>query len=190
MEENLRQLGRDHLDVVNLRRMRQDSIAEHFGALADVRDAGLIRHLGVSDLTVRHLDEALAIAPVVCVQNRFSLDDRSHTELLRACRERDIAFMPFFTIAGDRRSAGGPGTPSASLEEVARRHGVTPAQVRLAWTLHQGPHVLAISGASRPLTSTRTCGRRPPPHRRRPDPAQLWPDSAAAPERSSAHGNL
>ena len=150
VEENLRQLGRDHLDVVNLRRMRQDSIAEHFGALADLRDAGLIRHLGVSDVTVRHLDEALAVAPVVCVQNRFSLDDPGHAEVLRACRDRDIAFVPFFTIAGDRRGAGGPGAPSAPLEEVARRHGASPAQVRLAWTLHQGPHVLAIPGTSRP----------------------------------------
>ena len=150
VEENLRQLGRDHLDVVNLRRMRQDSIADHFGALADLRGAGLIRHLGVSDVTVRQLDEALAIAPVVCVQNRFSLDDRSHGEVLQACRERDIAFVPFFAIAGDRRSAGGPGAPSAPVQEVARRHGATPAQVRLAWTLHQGPHVLAIPGTSRP----------------------------------------
>jgi pyridoxine 4-dehydrogenase len=150
VEENLRQLGRDHLDVVNLRRMRQDSIADHFGALADLQTAGLIRHLGVSDVTVSQLDEALAIAPVVCVQNRFSLDDQTHRDVLEACRERGLAFVPFFAIAGDRRSAGGPGTHSAALAEVAQRHGVTPAQVRLAWTLHQGPHVLAIPGTSRP----------------------------------------
>ena len=153
VEENLRQLGRDHLDVVNLRRMRQDSIAGHFGALAELRTAGLIRHLGVSDVEVRHLDEAQAIAPVVCVQNRFSLDDQSHAGVLAACRERGIAFVPFFAIAGDRRSAGGPagsGGASAALEEVARRHGATPAQVRLAWTLAQGPHVLAIPGTGDP----------------------------------------
>ncbi|HWG15278.1 MAG TPA: aldo/keto reductase [Streptosporangiaceae bacterium] len=151
VEENLRQLGRDHLDVVNLRRMRQDSIVGHFGALAELRDAGLIRHLGVSDVTVSQLDEALAIAPVVCAQNRFSLDDRRHAEVLQACRERGIAFVPFFAIAGDRRSAGGSGALSAPVAEVARRHGATPAQVRLAWTLHQGPHVLAIPGTSRPV---------------------------------------
>ncbi|HEX8006353.1 MAG TPA: aldo/keto reductase, partial [Trebonia sp.] len=69
VEENLRQLGRDHLDVVNLRRMSQESIAEHFGALASLQDAGLIRHLGVSNVSDAHLAEALAIAPVVCVQN-------------------------------------------------------------------------------------------------------------------------
>jgi aryl-alcohol dehydrogenase-like predicted oxidoreductase len=153
VEENLRQLGRDHLDVVNLRRMRQDSIADHFGALADLRAAGLIRHLGVSDVEVRHLDEAQAIAPVVCVQNRFSLDDQSHAGVLAACRERGIAFVPFFAIAGDRRSAGGSGSgaASAAVDEVARRHGATPAQVRLAWTLAQGPNVLAIPGTGDPV---------------------------------------
>src|SRR5579862_8924977 len=78
VEENLRQLGRDHLDVVNLRRMRQDSIAEYFGALAELREAGLIRHLGISEVTVEHIAEARAIAPVVCVQNRYSIDDRTH----------------------------------------------------------------------------------------------------------------
>jgi pyridoxine 4-dehydrogenase len=150
VEENLRQLGRDHLDVVNLRRMRQDSIADHFGALADLQTAGLIRHLGVSDVEVKHLDEAQAIAPVVCVQNRFSLDDQTHRGVLEACRERGIAFVPFFAIAGDRRSAGGSVAASAAVNEVARRHGATPAQVRLAWTLAQGPHVLAIPGTGDP----------------------------------------
>jgi pyridoxine 4-dehydrogenase len=150
VEENLRQLGRDHLDVVNLRRMRQESIAEHFGALAGLRDAGLVRHLGVSDVTVSHLEEALAIAPVVCVQNRYSLDDRTHDPVLRACAERGIAFVPFFAVAGDRRQAGGAGTEKPELLEVARRHGATVPQVRLAWTLHRAPNVLAIPGTGSP----------------------------------------
>lgn len=149
VEENLRQLGRDHLDVVNLRRMRQESIADHFGALAGLRDAGLIRHLGVSDVSVAHLDEAMAIAPVVCVQNRYSLDQREHEPVLRACAERGIAFVPYFAIAGDSRQGGG-GTGSAAVTRVARRHGATAAQVRLAWTLHKGPNVLAIPGTSDP----------------------------------------
>lgn len=151
VEENLRQLGRDHLDVVNLRRRSgQESIAEHFGALAELRDAGLIRHLGVSDVSVAQLDEAQAIAPVVCVQNRYSLDLRDHDPVLRACAERSIAFVPFFAIAGDRRQAGGGGTGSPELLAVARRHGATGAQVRLAWTLHQAPNVLAIPGTGDP----------------------------------------
>ena len=150
VEENLRQLGRDHLDVVNLRRMRQESIAEHFGALAGLRDAGLVRHLGVSDVTVSHLEEALAIAPVVCVQNRYSLDDRTHDSVLRACAERGIAFVPYFAVAGDRRQVGGAGTESPELLEVARRHGATVPQLRLAWTLHRAPNVLAIPGTGSP----------------------------------------
>jgi len=150
VEENLRQLGRDHLDVVNLRRMRQPSIAEHFGALAELRDAGLIRHLGVSDVSVAQLAEATAIAPVVCVQNRYGLDLREHDTVLRACAEQGIAFVPFFAIADDRRQSGGSGTESPRLAAVASRHGATTAQVRLAWTLHQGPNVLAIPGTSDP----------------------------------------
>ena len=146
VEENLRQLGRDYLDVVNLRRTGQESVAEHFGALAELRAAGLIRHLGVSDVSVTQLTEVLDIAPVVCVQNRYGLDLREHDPVLRACAELGIAFVPFFAIAGDRRQAGGSGKDSPELLAVAHRHGATPAQVRLAWTLHRGPHVLAIPG--------------------------------------------
>lgn len=152
VEENLRQLGRDHLDVVNLRRMRQESISEHFGALAELRDAGLIRHLGVSDVTVTHLEEALGIAPVVCVQNRYALDQREHEPVLLACIERSIAFVPYFSLigAGDARQAGAGRTDPPELAEVARHLGAAPAQVRLAWTLHQAPNVLAIPGTGDP----------------------------------------
>ncbi|MER6272729.1 oxidoreductase [Streptomyces sp900105755] len=151
VEENLRQLGRDHLDVVNLRRMRQDSIAEHFGALAELREAGLIRHLGVSDVEPRHLEEALAIAPVVCVQNRWGLDaNPAADEVVRICGERGIAFVPFFAVAGDAGALGATASHDDEVLAVARAHGATPAQIRLAWTLHQGPHVLAIPGTGNP----------------------------------------
>ncbi|MGK3941579.1 oxidoreductase [Streptomyces caeruleatus] len=152
VEENLRQLGRDHLDVVNLRRMRQDSIAEHFGALAELREEGLIRHLGVSDVEPRHLAEAQAIAPVVCVQNRFGLDSRDPgtDEILRICGEQGIAFVPFFAIAGEGGSQGATAGDGEEVLAVARAHGATPAQVRLAWTLARGPHVLAIPGTGNP----------------------------------------
>ena len=153
VEENLRQLGRDYLDVVNLRRMRQESIAEHFGALAELRDAGLIRHLGVSNVTVAQLEEALAIAPVVCVQNRYALDQRNHEPVLRACTDRSIAFVPYFSLigAGDTSQAGAGRTDPPGVLDVARRLGATPAQVRLAWTLHHAPNVLAIPGTGDPV---------------------------------------
>ncbi|MEU6199940.1 oxidoreductase [Streptomyces sp. NPDC047061] len=149
VEENLRQLGRDHLDVVNLRRMGQDSIAEHFGALAELREAGLVRHLGVSDVEPHHLDEALAIAPVVCVQNRWGLDaaNPATEEVVRICGERGIAFVPFFAVAG---ALGATADHDDEVLAVARAHDATPAQIRLAWTLHQGPHVLAIPGTGNP----------------------------------------
>ncbi|MER7837509.1 aldo/keto reductase [Streptomyces sp. NPDC096040] len=152
VEENLRQLGRDHLDVVNLRRMGQDSIAEHFGALAELREAGLVRHLGVSDVEPRHLDEALAIAPVVCVQNRWGLDMRgaATNELVRLCGERGIAFVPFFAVAGEAGARGATEDHDDAVLAIARAHEASPAQIRLAWTLHQGPHVLAIPGTGNP----------------------------------------
>ncbi|MFD5629927.1 aldo/keto reductase [Streptomyces sp. NPDC127072] len=152
VEENLRQLGRDHLDIVYLRRMRQDSVAEHFGALAELRDAGLIRHLGVSGIESRHLAEARAIAPVVSVQNQYGLDfpDPDTDAVLRACGEEGIAFVPFFAIAGKGGAQGASGTADDEVAAVARAHGATPAQVRLAWTLRQGPHVLAIPGTGNP----------------------------------------
>ncbi|MBX9364538.1 oxidoreductase [Streptomyces sp. WAC04114] len=153
VEENLRQLGRDHLDVVNLRRMpTYDSMAEHFGALAEMREAGLIRHLGISNVTPRHLAEARAIAPVVCVQNRYALDrpDPDGDELLRVCGEQGIAFVPFYAVAGDAGERGATTAHDEDVRAVARAHGASPAQIRIAWTLHQGPHVLAIPGTGNP----------------------------------------
>ncbi|MEV5750939.1 aldo/keto reductase [Actinoallomurus sp. NPDC052308] len=153
VEENLRQLGRDHLDLVNLRIPRRpvDSIAEHFGVLAALRDAGLIRHLGVSNATAEHLAEARSIAPVVCVQNAYGVGAPPEAQaLLRTCGEQGVAFVPFFTIAGEGREAGAGVAESAEVLAVARAHGATPAQVRLAWALHQGSHVLAIPGTGDP----------------------------------------
>ncbi|MFF5259713.1 aldo/keto reductase [Actinomadura viridis] len=154
VEENLRQLGRDHLDVVNLRvppSRRDGSIAEHFGALAELREAGLVRHLGVSNVTPGQLAEAQAIAPVVCVQNAYGVGaPAGEQELLRACGEQGVAFVPFFSIAGAGREAGAGGAEDARVLALARERGVTPAQVRLAWTLHQGPHVLVIPGTGDP----------------------------------------
>jgi len=152
VEENLRQLGRDHLDVVNLRRMRQPSIAEHFGALAELRDAGLIRHLGVSDVSVAQLAEATAIAPVVCVHNRYGLDLREHDTVLRACAEQGIAFVPFFAVAGMARRpprsgwrgrciraptcwpSPAPATPATSRKTWPRRRCGCPRKTSPCWS--------------------------------------------------------
>ncbi|MFD9333311.1 aldo/keto reductase [Streptomyces sp. NPDC060028] len=154
VEENLRQLGRDHLDVVNLRLPRsaaEKPLAEHFGVLADLRTAGLIRHLGVSNVAAHHLAEAQAIAPVVCVQNAYGIGaPAEENALLDACGEQGIAFVPFFAIAGAGREAGAVAAEDERVRRVAGAHGVSPAQLRLAWTLNRGPHVLAIPGTGNP----------------------------------------
>jgi pyridoxine 4-dehydrogenase len=151
VEENLRQLGRDCLDLVNLRLSGLDSIAEHFGALAQLRDAGLIRHLGVSNARPEHLAQAQAIAPVVCVQNSYGLGHHPRQDqLLRACGEQAVAFVPFFAIAGAGREAGPSGTEHDEVLAIAHAHHATPAQIRLAWALQRGPHVLVIPGTGNP----------------------------------------
>ncbi|TCN40512.1 aryl-alcohol dehydrogenase-like predicted oxidoreductase [Kribbella orskensis] len=152
VEENLRQLGRDHLDVVNLRVMDgSGSIAERFGWLAELRDAGLIRHLGISNVRPDHLDEAEPIAPLVCVQNSYSLDThRSDDTFLRTCADRGIAYVPFFAIAGASGGRGAMPASSAAVQALAAAHNATTQQIRLAWTLHQSPNVLAIPGTGNP----------------------------------------
>jgi pyridoxine 4-dehydrogenase len=152
VEENLRQLGRDYLDVVNLRipgSKTDESIAEHFAVMAGLQKEGLIRHLGISSVKPAHLAEVQAIAPVVCVQNRYGIDDAGD-DLLDICGQQGIAFVPFFAIAGERNAAGGAADPTGPVLAVARTHNATPAQIRLAWTLHRGPHVLAIPGTGDP----------------------------------------
>ena len=151
VEQNLRELGRDHLDLVYLRNMGWDSLTDHFGALAELREEGLIRHLGVSSVSTAQLHEMRAIAPVVSVQNKFGLDDTSAVDVMRACGDLGIAFVPFFAMAGARsqdlaKPAPEEYTEDARVLKLAEAHGVSPQQIRLAWTLSQGPHVLAIPG--------------------------------------------
>jgi aryl-alcohol dehydrogenase-like predicted oxidoreductase len=151
VEENLRQLGRDHLDVVYLRMMRQGSAAEHFGALAELRDRGLIRHLGLSGIRLHHLDEARETAPVVSVQNPYGLGyDTAQAELMARCGELGIAFVPFYSLAGSAKEDGRVNGELPEVTAIARANDATPAQVRIAWTLAQGPHVLAIPGTGDP----------------------------------------
>ncbi|WP_242579120.1 oxidoreductase [Amycolatopsis sp. 195334CR] len=143
VEQNLRELGRDELDLVYLRignalDRGSGSLAERFGVLADLRERGLIRHLGISNVGPEHLAEATAIAPVTAVQNWYGLSKRDDDALLDTCAEAGIAFVPFFSVQD--------GAPDGAVAAVAAAHGVTEAQVLLAWTLHRSPNVLAIPG--------------------------------------------
>lgn len=158
VEENLRQLGRDHLDLVYLRRMRQDSVAEHFGALAELREAGLIRHLGLSDVEPQHLAEAQAIAPVVAVENRYGLDSHNPAtdELLRLCGEQGIAFVPFYAVAGQRGRRPRPSptakrcSPSPAPTTRAPPRSGSPGRCTRARTSSPSP------APATPTTSPRT----------------------------------
>jgi aryl-alcohol dehydrogenase-like predicted oxidoreductase len=146
VEENLQTLGMDRLDLVYLRIGRMDvphgeSVAERFEALAALREAGLIRHLGLSNVDLAQLEEASAIAPVVAVQNSFHVAKRDDAALLDACTTRGIAFAPFFPLGG-----GGTDLNDPRLAKVAAQHGATPPQIALAWLLAISPVTLAIPG--------------------------------------------
>lgn len=147
VHDNLRNLGVDVLDVVNLRSMHghgpgDGSLAAQFETLAELRQRGLIRHLGVSNATAAQVEEARAIAPVVCVQNQYNLAHRGDDALIDALAAQGIAFVPFFPLGGF--------TPlqSSTLDDVAARLGATPMQVALAWLLRRSPNILLIPGTS------------------------------------------
>ena len=148
IHDNLRNLGVDALDVVNLRVMgdvhqpSEGSIAAQFTALAELQRQGLIRHLGLSNVTARQVAEARAIAPVVCVQNHYNLVHRGDDSLIDELAAKGIAYVPFFPLGGF--------TPlqSSTLSHVASRLGATPMQVALAWLLRRAPNVLLIPGTS------------------------------------------
>lgn len=147
VHDNLDHLGLDVLDVVNLRVGGVDgpapgSIAEGFSVLAQLRDDGLVRHLGVSNVSADQVAEAQAIAPVACVQNYYNLAHRVDDELIDSLAAQGIAYVPFFPLGGF--------TPlqADELGSVAARLGVGPMAVALAWLLGRSPNVLLIPGTS------------------------------------------
>lgn len=150
VHDNLRNLGLDALDIVNFRAMGvgaghgpgEGSIAEQVGVLADLQRQGLIRHVGLSNVTAAQVAEAQAITDVVCVQNQYNLAHREDDDLVDVLAGQGIAYVPFFPLGGF--------TPlqSSTLSTVAGRLGATPMQVALAWLLHRSPNLLLIPGTS------------------------------------------
>lgn len=144
VEANLRSLGVDRLDVVNLRMGDLDraetSLAAPLETLLALREEGLIRHLGVSNVTAAEFAQARAIAPIVCVQNLYNLYRREDDPLVDACAEAGIAYVPFFPVGGFQ-----PIT-AEQLDAVAARHRATVPQVALAWLLARSPNILPIPG--------------------------------------------
>ena len=150
VEDNLRNLGLDRIEVVNFRAMlgggnqgpSEGSIAVPFEALARLREEGLIRHLGLSNVTAAQVAEARGIAPVVCVQNQYNLAHRGDDPLIDALAADGIAYVPFFPLGGFSP------LQSTRLDEVAAGLGATPMQVALAWLLRRSPNILLIPGTS------------------------------------------
>ncbi len=150
VHDNLRNLGLDALDVVNYRHMgagaghgpEEGSIAGQVTVLAGLQRQGLIRHVGLSNVTAAQVAEAQAITEVVCVQNQYNLAHREDDALLDDLARQGIAYVPFFPLGGF--------TPlqSDTLSAVAGRLGATPMQVALAWLLHRSPNLLLIPGTS------------------------------------------
>ncbi|HEV7942528.1 MAG TPA: aldo/keto reductase family oxidoreductase [Solirubrobacteraceae bacterium] len=147
VHDNLIHLGLDALDVVNLRVGGFDSpepgsIAEPFGALAQLQQEGLIKHLGISTVSAEQIAEAQSIAPIVCVQNFYNLAHRVDDELIVSLATQGIAYVPYFPLGGF--------TPlqSDALESVAARLEARPMAVALAWLLQRSPNILLIPGTS------------------------------------------
>src|ERR1700733_13465535 len=148
VHDNLRNRGLDALEIVNYRAMgsvhgpKEGPIAEQVTALADLRRKGLIRHIGLSNVTAAQVAEAQAITDVVCVQNNYNLASRDDDALIDDLARQGIAYVPFFPLGGF--------TPlqSSTLSSVAGRLKVTPMQVALAWLLQRSPNILLIPGTS------------------------------------------
>ncbi|MHC8334560.1 aldo/keto reductase family oxidoreductase [Pseudomonas sp. LB3P25] len=148
VHDNLRNLGVDVLDVVNLRAMgnqqspAEGSIEESFTALVELQRQGLIRHLGVSNVTPSQVKQAQGIAGIVCVQNYYNLSHREDETLISELGQQGIAYVPFFPLGGF--------TPLQSqvLSNVATRMGASPLCVALAWLLQRAPNILLIPGTS------------------------------------------
>jgi pyridoxine 4-dehydrogenase len=148
VHDNLRNLGLDALEVVNLRVMgdvhkpSEGSIERQFTALAELQRRGLVRHLGLSNVTSAQIAQARKIAPVVCVQNHYNLVHRADDSLVDELAAKGIAYVPFFPLGGF--------TPiqSSALSQIAAKLEATPMQVALAWLLHRSPNILLIPGTA------------------------------------------
>jgi aryl-alcohol dehydrogenase-like predicted oxidoreductase len=155
VEDNLRTLDVEQLTLVNLRLLDDEPgtggvppLAEMLGALDDLRREGKLELIGLSNVTRALLDEALDLVAVAGVQNQYSVLDRSNDDVLEACIERGLAFVPFFPLGS--AFTGGPQklAEDATIARVADKHGVTPSQVALAWLLHRDERILLIPGTS------------------------------------------
>ncbi|MEM6256106.1 MAG: aldo/keto reductase [Cyanobacteria bacterium P01_D01_bin.156] len=150
IEGSLQRLKRDYIDVYQLHRPDPKvPFIESVQTLAELQNEGKIRHVGLSNVSLEQLQAAQSIVPVASVQNRFSLSDRTHENLLDYCTAQNIAFIPHGSLGAHPLK---PGTPLSSAEgilaEISQRHHVSPTQIALAWLLHRAPNILLIPGTT------------------------------------------
>ena len=153
VEDNLRSLRLERIPLVNLRLVGPEAsaevpLADQLGALEELRGEGKVELIGLSNAGADTVLQALGMTDVACVQNGYSVLDRSHEDVLELCCERDMAFVPFFPLGS--AWTGGPATLAAdpAVARVAQKHSATPSQVALAWLLHRDEHILLIPGTS------------------------------------------
>ena len=149
VHDNLRNLGLDVLDVVNMRVMigdghgpREGDIEASISVLAELQQQGLVKHIGLSNVTPAQVAQARQIVPIVCVQNEYNIAHRADDALIDALAHDGIAYVPFFPLGGFSP------LQSTTLNRVAADLGATPMQVALAWLLHRSPNILLIPGTS------------------------------------------
>jgi len=143
-EDSLRRLKLERIDIYQLHAVDpRVPIEDSIGALAELRDEGKIRHAAVCNVTVEELDRARQIVEIVSVQNRYNITDRHSEDVLRVCEREGLGFLPWFPLA-----TGDLARPGGTLDEIARKHNASPAQVALAWLLHHSPVTLPIPGTS------------------------------------------
>ena len=143
-EGSLRRLKVDRIDLYQLHRIDPQVPAEEsLGALAELREEGKIRHVGLSEVGVEEIRQAREIVPIASVQNRYNLTDRGSEDVLDFCEREGIGFIPWFPLA-----TGDLARPGGSLDEIAARHDAPPGQIALAWLLWRSPVMLPIPGTS------------------------------------------
>jgi aryl-alcohol dehydrogenase-like predicted oxidoreductase len=144
LEMSLRRLRLERIDLYQLHRIDPKvPVEETLGILAKLQKQGKIRHIGLSEVFVKEIQQARKIVDIVSVQNRYNIADREHEEVLDYCEKEELAFIPWFPVsAGKLAEASGP------LDSAAKRHGATVAQLSLAWLLHRSPVMLPIPGTS------------------------------------------
>jgi aryl-alcohol dehydrogenase-like predicted oxidoreductase len=148
IEDNLRSLGLDRIHNVHYRVMPGADLDAGLSELAAMRDEGKIENIGISNASREQIERGLGFVPLVSVQNKLNVLDREFADELELCRERGLAFIPFFPLGSAFQGGSAKLTGNEVLQRIAATHGATPAQVALAWLLEQGDHVLLIPGTA------------------------------------------